>query len=236
MQKLSLTLLAALIPLVTASLALGSYLNYAGVRSHFLELIDDRMSTVAHRIANDAEVAMSVGVPLASQDVMNVLLQREAEADPMILSVDIVSSAGVVLFSSDAARRGLDDDPLAPEALRSASTINTAFGTNEGDAVVRASYQAVHQHLDTLGSNIMNVAVPAILASLAVVGAAVLVSVRGLWRRLTERAPTAAGAMVPAELRPSIAAVDEAHAAIADRLGVAPPATDLAHPATGAGG
>lgn len=232
MQKLSLTLLAALIPLVMASLALGSYLNYAGVRSHFLDLTDDRMSTVAHRIANDAEVAMSVGVPLASQDVMNVLLQREADADPTILSVDIVSAAGIVLFSSDEARRGLADDPMTPQAIRAVQTINTAFGTNEGNAVVRASRAAVHQQLDELGGSILAVALPAILAGLVVVGLAVLASVRGLWHRLTERAPTAAGAIVPAELCPSIAAVDDAHAAVAQRLGVAPPATGAA---TGSG-
>ena len=126
MRKLSLTLLAALIPLVAASLALGSYLNYAGVRHNYLELVGARMSTVARRMANDAEVAMSLGVPLASQDVMNTALEREAEADPMILSVDVVADGGRVLFSSDPARRDTAEPAADPAAIRHEVPIATA--------------------------------------------------------------------------------------------------------------
>ncbi len=221
MRKLSLTLLAALIPLVAASLALGSYLNYAGVRHNYLELVGARMSTVAHRVANDGEVAMSMGVPLASQNVMDLTLEREAEADPIVLSVDVISSDGAILFSSDPARRGEDDMGDAAIAWRQASPISTAFGTREGEVVVRASRQALDQNLTDLGQSILWTSLAAILAAILIVSVAVLVSVRGLWRRLTERAQTASGAMVLVEIRPAIAAIDEEHRRVAERLGLA---------------
>ena len=226
MRKLSLTLLAALIPLVAASLALGSYLNYAGVRHNYLELVWARMSTVAQRIANDGEVAMSMGVPLVSQDVMNLTLEREAAADPMMLSADVVSDGGTILFSSDPARRGAQDAGDTAIAWRRTAPISTAFGTSEGEVVVRASRQAINDNLADLGRSVLWTSVAAILACIAAVCGVVLFSVRGLWRRLTERAPTASGAMVLVEVGPSIAAIDDEHRRVAERLGLPVPMTE----------
>ncbi|RAI03897.1 hypothetical protein DLJ53_05350 [Acuticoccus sediminis] len=218
-------MLAALIPLVAASLALGSYLNYAGVRHNYLELVGDRMSTVAERIANDAEVAMSMGVPLTSQDVMNRSLEREAAADPMVLSIDVVGSGGNVLFSSDPDRRGSEDRGDSAIAWRHFAPIDTAFGTNEGNVVVRASQQALDANVSDVGRSILWLSVLAILGGVAIVSVAVMLSVRALWHRLTDRAPTASGAMVPQEIRASIAAVDDEHRAVAERLGLVPQKT-----------
>lgn len=219
MRKLTLTLLAVLIPLVAASLALGGYLNYAGVRSNYLELVGGRMDTVARRIAQDAEVALSVGVPLASQDVMNITLGRETAADTMILSADIRGADGRVLFSSDPERRGAADRPDTPIALRHSAPINTAFGTTEGEVVVRASRQALDQRLSELASGILWMAITAIVVAVAIVAAAVVVSVQVLWRRLTDRETTASGALVPAEMTPSIHAIDGRHGSVAALLG-----------------
>ncbi|ORE93029.1 hypothetical protein ATO13_14645 [Stappia sp. 22II-S9-Z10] len=219
MRKLSLTLLAALIPLVAASLALGSYLNYAGVRHNYLELVGARMSTVARRMANDAEVAMSLGVPLASQDVMNTALEREAEADPMILSVDVVADGGRVLFSSDPARRDTAEPAADPAAIRHEVPIASAFGTREGAAVVRTSNAAVEGALGDMGRSILWLSLAATLLGILVVAGAVAMSVRALWQRLTARGPTVSGAMVPEETRAAFASIDAEHSAIALRLG-----------------
>ncbi|MCF3935669.1 hypothetical protein L1787_19940 [Acuticoccus sp. M5D2P5] len=218
MRRLGLTLLLVLLPLIAASLLLGGYLNYASVRNTYLEMVGHRMETVARRIASDAQMALSMGLPLAGQDALERALVRESEADPDLASVDVVSSTGRILFSSDESRRGIDDAPDRAIAERRTVPIISAFETAEGTVVVRARRSAIDAALTRLEGTI-GVAVGLALAIAALaVALVVLLAVRILYRRLTERGETSAGRAVPAEMLAVVDEVDEAHRAIAARL------------------
>ncbi|MBJ3776343.1 cache domain-containing protein [Acuticoccus mangrovi] len=226
MGKLSLTLLVVLFPLLAASLALGAYLNYASVRNSYIEMVGTRMQTVARRVASDAQVALSMGMPLAGQNALERLLTREAAADPMIRSVDVVAADGTVLFSSDPVRRGTREQESDPMAERRMASIVSAFDTTEGLVVTRASRPALDAALARAGGGILTVAVAALSLAALAIAIVVVLAVRGLTRRLTDRAATAAGEEVPAEMVPVIAEIDEAHAAIRSRWAASrPPAT-----------
>lgn len=219
MRKLSLTLLLVLAPLMAASLALGAYLNYASVRNTYVTMVGDRMEVVARRIASDAQVALSFGLPLAGQDALARTLTRETEADPLLLSVDVVSSAGTVLFSSDAARVDLADPGAADaEAERRTATILSPFETTEGIVVVRGSRAIIAAALGELAGSIRTVAIAAFAVGLALIALIVGINMRSLVGRLTERGSTALGREVPREVMPVFERIDAEHRAIASRV------------------
>lgn len=217
--KLSLTLLFVLLPLVAASLTLGAYLNYASVRNTYIAMVGDRMTTLARRIAGDAQVALSMGLPLHGQDPLERTLVRERQADRQLASIDIVSAEGEVLFSSDSVRRGIRDRPDPALAERRSVPIVSAFDTVEGAVLVRVSREALDRGLVRLWSGITT----AVLAALALGGLAVVALAVGASRmlsgRLTERRRTSSGRSVPLETVALFDALDEAHRHIAARLG-----------------
>ncbi|WP_157961605.1 hypothetical protein [Acuticoccus kandeliae] len=218
MQRLGLTLLMVLLPLVAASLGLGGYLNYASVRNSYLEMVGERLETVAHRIAGDAQIALSMGMPLGGQDALERTLVRERDADSDLASVDVVSNTGLVLFSSDPSRKGNQDVPDVSLAERRTADIVSPFETVDGTVVVRASREAIDGALNRLGRQILITVVIATIASALAVALVVTVAVRTLYGRLMDRRRTSAGRAVPAEMLEVIDAVDAAHRSIAERL------------------
>jgi hypothetical protein len=217
MRALGPTLLLVLLPLLAAAVALGAYLNYASVRNSYLSMVSERHETVATRIARDAEVAMSMGLPLAGQDALVRSLAREREVDPLIASVDVVALSGRVLHSSDADRAG-GAISGETEAMRVAAPVQTAFDTVEGQVVVRADRMAIEANLSELASGILRTAIIVFLAAAALVTAAVVLAVRALEQRLSRRGTAVSGETIPSELLPVIGEIDRAHAGVGDRL------------------
>lgn len=216
MRTLGPTLLLVLVPLLAAALALGAYLNYASVRNTYLEMVEARQASVARRIAEDAEVALSMGLPLPGQDALRRSLVREREADPLIASVDVLSATGRVLFSSDPARAG--DRIEGGASLLREAPVSSPFGTVEGRVVVRADGAAIEARLAELGRRIAWTAGIVFVIGTLAVAAVVLYSVSLLGRRVLAQGETAGGERVPAEALTAIAAVDEAHRRLAARL------------------
>lgn len=218
-RVLTITLLSAMLPLLAAALCLGAYLNFASVRTNYLALVSDRLDTVARRIASDAQMALSLGLPLGGQTVLDRTLVREKDADPGIETIDVVNSTGKILFSTDPAREGTTfervvDDPLAREAL-----IASGFGTVEGAVVSHADRKVVGETLDTLFQKVLTAAVATFVLGGLAIGVLVFLTVRVMGRRVTALSRTARGRSVPAETARTIDAVDRAHDQILKRLG-----------------
>lgn len=218
MRRLAFVLMVALTPVVLAAVALGAYLNYGSIRQSYLDMVGARLETVARRISADAEAALSIGIPLAGQETLPRVLQREREADSILLSIDVTDTLGVVLYSSDPGRVGTTEavDPALSEDRT--AEIQNAFDTSAGTVVVRASRAVLNQELDTLADGIRRTALFAMLAALAGSFAAVLLGLRVLWTRVSRTAQTGDGAVVPRETVATFRMVDEAHRAIARQL------------------
>ncbi|MEO1105455.1 MAG: hypothetical protein AAFW98_17255, partial [Pseudomonadota bacterium] len=135
MRALTTTLLAAMLPLVAATLVLGAYLNYASVRTNALEIFGDRLETAARRVAGDAQTALSLGLSLPGQSALARNLAREASADAVIGTIDVVDASGVVVFSNDLARVGKELDEAPDPLLSRQSPIVSPFGTVAGFVV-----------------------------------------------------------------------------------------------------
>lgn len=152
-------------------LALGAYLSYANVRGHYQEILDTRLRMVAERIGVVAETAQSIGIPLAEQQTLPGLLMRERIATPLLLSIDVASAEGRVLFSTDPARldsrleSGTADDALAFHRSR---MISNDFGLTTGEIRLRYDRLKVERRLDGLARDIVLDVTPAIAAGLVV--------------------------------------------------------------------
>lgn len=217
MQRLALVLILALAPVVVAALSLGAYLNYGSIRQSYLDMVGSRLDTVARRVASDAETALSLGLPLAGQQTLNRLLERERSADSLILSIDVIDTTGSILHSSDPDRVGKKE--VADTAVSEDHTvaIQNAFDAAEGRVVVRASKAGLDQALADMARPIWRTALAAIVAALVLSAAAVILGLRLLRARVTQT-EAAGGHAVPRGTRAAIAEVDDAHRAIADRL------------------
>lgn len=219
MRTLAPTLLLVLLTLPGAALALGAYLNYASVRNSYIAMVTQRHAAVATRIAADAEVALSMGLPLAGQDALVRSLTREAEVDPLIASVEVLSSSGSVLHASDGGSPTRPRDPQVQWVVeRVKAPIATAFDTVEGVVVVQGNGAALSARLDRLARGIGVAALAAFLVGTALVVAVVFLAVRALRARLERRGTSESGEAVPSEVLPLFDEVDRAHAAVASRL------------------
>src|SRR5437016_3790990 len=110
MIRLALRTLPVFALIIGFAMALAAYMNFSGVRSAYLDLIRSRMAMMADDIAKDVAAAHELGIRLAEQTTLPGVLARQAAADPLMLSIDVVSEAGETLFSSDRARLGRPDD------------------------------------------------------------------------------------------------------------------------------
>ncbi|MGX1099742.1 hypothetical protein [Amorphus sp. MBR-141] len=218
MRRLAFVLMVALTPVVLAAVALGAYLNYGSIRQSYLDMVGARLETVARRIGSDAEAALSIGIPLAGQATLPRLLQREREADSILLSIDVTDTSDAILYSSDPDRVGTREAPDPAVSESRAADIENAFATSAGTVVVRASRAALNRELDTLAAGIQQTALIAMVAALLGSFAAVLLGLRVLWARVSRTAQTGAGAVVPRETVATFRMVDDAHRAIARHL------------------
>lgn len=205
-------------PVVLATLALGGYLNYGSIRRTYEDMIGERHMSAAARIAEDAETALSFGLPLAGQTTLQPLLAREVESDPMMVSIDVVGPTGGVLFSSDPERAGPNAE-TAPDLLQGQSAeIRSAFDTVQGRVVVRESRAAIEAQLDLLRTRILNTTIATAAAALALSIVAVWVLLSWFGRRVSRTGTTSAGVEVPEETLADIDAVDRAQRALEPRL------------------
>jgi len=86
----------------------GSYFTFNTLRKAERTAVESRFDLAAARVSAVVERASSYGLSLPAQVTLSDLLAREASLDSTIRSVDVVDGSGIVVFSSDRARTGLD--------------------------------------------------------------------------------------------------------------------------------
>lgn len=160
MLRLSLRVLPLFATIVGLAMALGAYMNFSGVRGAYLDLIESRMQLVADEVGTVVEVAVSVGIAASEQVTLPGLLARQASADRLIGSIDLIGPSGTVLFSSDPARAG----QAAPADRRDIATVDRAivndFGVTVAHVRVRYDTDRPGQAIGGFGHAVLIDAVP----------------------------------------------------------------------------
>jgi hypothetical protein len=148
--------------IIGLAMALAAYLNFTGVRTAYLDLIRSRMAMSAESIGNNIAIAHGLGIRLSEQVTLPALLGRQAAADPLLKSIDVVSEEGAILFSSDAVRVGTADAAaLDAGAFRHQQHIVNDFGAPVGTVVVRLDGVVIDSRIDELRLAVLAGSVPA---------------------------------------------------------------------------
>lgn len=106
------------------------FLGYFKFKSAVEAAARSRMSVPAASVRAGAQASLSLGVPLAGET--RALLQRERAADPEIVEIAVVDTAGRTLLSSDASRA-----PAAVDVDEVRMPMRNTFDQPLGDVVVR---------------------------------------------------------------------------------------------------
>ncbi len=182
MIRLAVRILPVFAIIIGFAMALAAYMNFSGVRTAYLELVQARMEMIAGAVATDVAAASSLGIALPEQSTLPDLLARQATTDPLLRSIDVTGGDGAILFSSDPERVGAavaGEDPV----LRHSVQITNDLGSLVGTIVVRLDRAGIDAALDRLRLDIFASALP---AGLGAVGAGCLMALlllNGLYRR-----------------------------------------------------
>ncbi len=99
---------AVFVAVVGVFALVGSYFTFNTLRKAERSAVESRFDLAAARVSAVVERASSYGLGLPAQVTLTDLLTREASLDPTIRSFDVAEGTGIVIFSSDSARTGLD--------------------------------------------------------------------------------------------------------------------------------
>ncbi|MFL5259938.1 MAG: hypothetical protein ACJ8AS_09300 [Hyphomicrobiales bacterium] len=166
MIRLALRTMPVFAVIIGFAMMLAAYMNFSGVRSAYLDLIRSRMAVMADGISRDIAAAQELGIRLSEQTTLPAVLERQAGADPLMLSIDVMSESGDVLFSSDKARIGHANNSVEDGmAFRYEKPVVNDFGAPVGTVLVRLDRARIDGEVLALRRDILTEALPAGLAA-----------------------------------------------------------------------
>lgn len=214
MRRTTLGLIAVFALIAAACVAFGAYFSYVTLLNAHRSVVETRFGIAAERVADVAEQAASLGIALPAQQALIAMLEREARIEPAISAMDLADERGIVLFSSDPQRLGLD---TAAEAGRGLSRpVRNDIGQAIGRVVVRYDPRVLADGAQALADDLARIALPTLAwAGVATVVIGLLLA--WLLRRAVVRA--AEPEHWPPAARSALAAVEAAHLAAFQSLG-----------------
>ena len=163
MLILALRMLPLFAVIAGLSLALGSYMTFSGVRGAYLDLIESRMAMVAEDVGTVVESAVSLGIAPPEQVTLPALLQRQAEADPLILGLAVLGPDGAVLFGSAPGPvndEPVNDEPATDGQLVVARPVLNDFGVTVAQIRIRYDGTPPSAQVAAFGRGVLADAVP----------------------------------------------------------------------------
>lgn len=149
------------------AVGMAGLLNYYKYRSTALGLVQDRLLVTGRSIEGSIQGSLALGLQFGDIGTLPGTLQREQATDDLILSIDIFSTDGKMLYSTDRLRMSRPVPPAWLEAARKAGkedwfvagdddaaagmTIDNNFGLTLGHVVLRYSSERVEQAIHQVG-------------------------------------------------------------------------------------
>ena len=148
------------------------FLGYFKFKSVVEAAARSRMSVPAASVRAGAQASLSLGVPLAGET--RALLQRERSADPEIVEIAVVDTAGRTLLATDAARAapppGDVDDIRMP--------MRNSFDQPMGDVVVRYAAASTRDALARMRERLVAIVAAGWAATMLLAAAGVVLLAR----------------------------------------------------------
>ncbi|UDQ91438.1 MULTISPECIES: hypothetical protein [Xanthobacter] len=214
MRRTTLGLIIVFALIAAACVAFGAYFSYVTLINAHRGVIEARCGIAAQRVVDVAEKAASLGIALPAQQALTAVLERETRVEDAIRSMDLTDEHGIVLYSSEPGRVGLDTTRDNERGLT--RPVRNDIGQSLGRVVVRYDTKILTDGASALASDLRRISLPTLLWA----GAATLVIgllLAALLQRAVRRA--AEPHLWPPAARAALASVEEAH-----RTSQSPPA------------
>jgi len=194
------------------AVGMAGLLNYFKYRSTELRLVKERLLVTGRSIENGVQSALALGLQFGDIGTLPGTLERERATDDLILSIDVFSPDGRLLYSTDrlrtsrpvpsawmaAAAKAGKEDWFVEAGNESAAgmAIENNFGLAIGHVALRYSYERVEDSVHAVGRQLA-------LASLVIFAAAASLSslaLLGVMRRLSKDVAQAEAALGDGEV------------------------------------
>ncbi len=206
MRRTTLGLIIVFALIAAACVAFGAYFSYVTLINAHRSVIEARCGIAAQRVVDVVEKAASLGIALPAQQTLTAVLERESRVEDAIRSMDLTDEHGIVLFSSEPGRVGLDTGRDHERGL--SRPVRNDIGQSLGRVVVRYDSAILTNGSAALAADLRRIALPTLLWA----GAATLVIgllLAALLQRAVRRA--AEPRLWPPAARAALASVEEAH-------------------------
>lgn len=206
MRRTTLGLIIVFALIAAACVAFGAYFSYVTLINAHRGVIEARCGIAAQRVVDVAEKAASLGIAIPAQQMLAAVLEREARVEDAIRSMDLTDERGIVLFSSERARVGLDTNSDSERGL--SRPVRNDIGQTLGRVVVRYDTRILTNGATALAADLRRIALPTLLwAGLATLVIGLLLA--ALLQRAVRRA--AEPQLWPPAARAALASVEAAH-------------------------
>jgi hypothetical protein len=86
------------------AVAMATFLNYYKYKSTFGKIVQSRLLVIGYGIDNSVQSSLALGLSFSELGMLPSLMEREKAADALLTGIDVFSSDGKLLYSTDASR------------------------------------------------------------------------------------------------------------------------------------
>lgn len=230
------------------AVGMATFLNFYKYQATFEQLVRTRMLVIGYGVENSIQGSLNIGLAFNELTTVPALLARESKADPLITGIDVFTTDGKVLYSTDARRVGrkVADNWLGaavalkgkarefvaedPSELVAGISLKNNFDLTVGYLAMRYDHGYVDRNVGEMGRRLVLIGIATLVAAVAVLALLLTLLLRRYERdmqaigdRLSGNGPAAAvpQAFAPAveELRAAVADADEGLARVRAGLG-----------------
>jgi hypothetical protein len=201
------------------AVAMATFLNYYKYKSTFSKIVQSRLLVIGYGIDNSVSSSLALGLSFAELGELSSLLEREKASDPLLTGIDVFSSDGRLLYSTDAARVG---KPVPAEWIEAAThgaevrewhsttddelvtgiSLKNNFNLTVGYLALRYTREYVENEVRRMGLELLLIGVVAFLAACLVVALALTLVLRRYERDMSAIAARISGSADAAAVAP----------------------------------
>jgi len=85
---------------------MATFLNYFKYKSTFGQIVQSRLLVIGYGIENSVQSSLGLGMSFTELGMLPSLMEREKAADRLITGIDVFSTSGSVLYSTEPSRVG----------------------------------------------------------------------------------------------------------------------------------
>ena len=217
------------------AVGMATFLNFYKYQATFEQLVRTRMLVIGYGVENSIQGSLNIGLAFNELTTVPALLARESKADPLITGIDVFTTDGKVVYSTEAGRVGrkVADNWLIsalalkgkarefiaedPAELVAGISLKNNFDLTVGYLAMRYDHAYVDRNVGAMGRRLVLIGIATLVAAVAVLALLLTLllrryerDMRAIGERLGGDGPAGA---VPEAFAP---AVEELRAAVAD--------------------